>query len=190
MGIFAVILIAIGLCFDILAVTLSLSCTSCSRIKFPDVLKIVVIFVIFHISMTFAGYLIGTQLGKIEVIAKLDHWLAFGLLAIIGGNMIISSIRETDKQTYKNISTVVLLTLAFATSIDALATGISFAFALEISIWTTLLIIGVVTAVISVIGLYAGTKIKCFLGSKVEIFGGIILIAIGIKVAVEHTIGG
>lgn len=186
MGVIAVILIAIGLCFDTLAVSMSCSCSS--KITVKSAIKISLIFGVFQGIMPFIGYFIGTQLDRISFISETDHWLAFGLLLVIGGNMIINAVRGEggDDKCYTEMPLPLILTLALATSIDALATGISFAFVLTISIWLTILIIALITIIVAILGLYAGNGFKKLIGNKVEIVGGVILIAIGSKVLIEH----
>lgn len=137
----------------------------------------------FQALMPFIGYFLGIQFESL--ITSIDHWIAFGLLFLIGANMIREAFGdEDDKNSSKNdIKTMFLL--AIATSIDALAIGVTFAF-LQVNIWTAILIIGVTTFIFSFVGVAIGN----FFGSKyskpASIIGGVILILIGTKILLEH----
>ena len=137
----------------------------------------------FQALMPVIGYFLGIQFESL--ITSIDHWIAFGLLFLIGANMIREAFGdEDDKNSSKNdIKTMFLL--AIATSIDALAIGVTFAF-LQVNIWTAILIIGVTTFVYSFVGVAIGN----FFGSKyskpASIIGGVILILIGTKILLEH----
>ena len=137
----------------------------------------------FQALMPVIGYFLGIQFESL--ITSIDHWIAFGLLFLIGANMIREAFGdEDDKNSSKNdIKTMFLL--AIATSIDALAIGVTFAF-LQVNIWTAILIIGVTTFVFSFVGVAIGN----FFGSKyskpASIIGGVILILIGTKILLEH----
>ena len=117
----------------------------------------------------------------------MDHWIAFILLAIIGGKMIYEALKGEESEEEKTYSNKTLLILAIATSIDALAVGISFAF-LNVNILLAILIIGIVTAVLSFIAVYIGEKLGEMFKSKAEIFGGVVLILIGLKILIEHLL--
>jgi putative Mn2+ efflux pump MntP len=120
------------------------------------------------------------------VIEGYDHWVAFGLLAYVGGKMIVESFREQEKihreDPTKGLS---LVMLSVATSIDALAVGLSFAF-LKIPILYPSIIIGVVAFIMTMIGMVFGEKLGGLMGKKVETIGGVILIGIGVKILIEH----
>ena len=137
----------------------------------------------FQALMPVIGYFLGIQFESL--ITSIDHWIAFGLLFLIGANMIREAFGdEDDKNSSKNdIKTMFLL--AIATSIDALAIGVTFAF-LQVNIWTAILIIGVTTFIFSFVGVTIGN----FFGSKyskpASIIGGVILILIGTKILLEH----
>lgn len=137
----------------------------------------------FQALMPVIGYFLGIQFESL--ITSIDHWIAFGLLFLIGANMIREAFGdEDDKNSSKNdIKTMFLL--AIATSIDALAIGVTFAF-LQVNIWTAILIIGVTTFIFSFVGVAIGN----FFGSKyskpASIIGGVILILIGTKILLEH----
>ena len=150
MNIITIIFIAIGLAMDAFAVSIS-SGISIKQYRFENALKIALFFGGFQAIMPIIGWFAGYNLR--EFISDIDHWLAFGLLSIIGCKMIYESIkRDTGKNEPEILNNYVLLILAIATSIDALAVGVSFAF-LEISIIIPAIIIGVVTFILSFIGI-------------------------------------
>ncbi len=136
--------------------------------------------------MPLIGYLLGTGFSK--YIEKYDHWIAFVLLAFIGGKMAIEAIREKDGDNDEKTDTLKigeLTVLAVATSIDALAVGITFAF-LKVNILPSVLLIGVTTFALSLGGVLLGNRFGAKYKSKAEIAGGIILILIGLKILLEH----
>ena len=138
----------------------------------------------FQALMPLIGYFLGEQFE--EYITAVDHWIAFGLLFLIGANMIREAVsRKEDEPADSSLGFKTMLLLAIATSIDALAVGISFA-CIQVKIWSSILIIGVTTFLFSIIGV----KIGNVFGSKFEksagIIGGIILILIGLKILLEH----
>ena len=117
---------------------------------------------------------------------NVDHWIAFVLLAVIGGNMVKESLQGQDTCDYdSDFSFMKMLSLAVATSIDALAIGVSFAF-LKIKIWTAVLLIGTTTAAFSGAGIKIGNIFGCRYKSKAELAGGVILIVMGARILVEH----
>lgn len=139
--------------------------------------------------MPFLGWLIGRTV--IDYVAAFDHWLAFGLLGLIGGRMIWEVFQKKDESSKNSdISCGLLLfTLAFATSIDALAVGLSFAF-LKINILYASLIIGAVTFLVTHLGFYMGRKAGALLGRNARLIGGIILIGIGLRILISHLLEG
>lgn len=137
----------------------------------------------FQALMPVIGYFLGVQFESL--ITSIDHWIAFGLLFLIGANMIREAFSDEDeKKSSKNDAETMFL-LAIATSIDALAVGVTFAF-LQVDIWKAVLIIGVTTFIFS----FAGVAIGNFFGSKyskpASVVGGVILILIGVKILLEH----
>jgi putative Mn2+ efflux pump MntP len=137
--------------------------------------------------MPVLGWLGGRTL--VDLISNYDHWVAFGLLLVIGGRMIWESFHSKEDETKERDFSkgLPLLTLAVATSIDALAVGLSFAF-LEVNIVAAVLTIGVVCFLITGLGFLAGRKAGQVLGERAETIGGIILIGIGIRILVSHLI--
>ena len=140
----------------------------------------------FQALMPLLGYFIGITFA--DLVADVDHWIAFGLLGIIGGKMIKEAC-EKDDDTERNpdFSFKTMLLLAIATSIDALAVGVSFAF-LKVDIWTSVLIIGLMTGAFSALGMQLGHIFGCRFKSKAEFAGGLILVGIGIKILLEHIL--
>jgi len=138
----------------------------------------------FQAIMPVIGWLGGTYL--VERVSGFDHWIAFALLAFVGGKMVVEAIRSQDGECLKkNLTLKVLLMLSIATSIDALAVGLSFAL-LKVPIIAPVLIIGLLTFCISFAGVLIGDKLRQWAGKKVEILGGLILLAIGIKILKDH----
>jgi len=122
------------------------------------------------------------------LISGIDHWIAFGLLCLIGARMIFEAFREKHGgENADPVSGHVLMTLSVATSIDALAVGVSLAF-LETPIAGPVVVIGTVTFLISFLGVYVGSKFGRFLGNKAEAFGGLILIGIGVRILLEDLL--
>ncbi len=183
MKIVTILFIAIGLSMDAFAVSIS-SGLNFRNIRINNALKMALFFGFFQALMPVIGWFSGLKLRGF--ISEIDHWIAFGLLSFIGFKMIYDSIRyKSTAKEIKCLSFPVLTGLSIATSIDAFAVGISFAF-LKVFIITPVLIIGVITFLLSFIGIFIGNKIGNIFGKKIEITGGIILIAIGIKILIEH----
>ncbi|MHB1393653.1 MAG: manganese efflux pump MntP [Clostridia bacterium] len=200
MDILSIVLIAIGLSMDAFAVSVT-NGIIIKDLKISHVLKIAMYFGVFQALMPLAGWLAGFQFR--DYIINVDHWIAFALLAFIGGKMIREAFNEVneDAETVEGMSEVAistqgtasenplrmgrLLVLAVATSIDALAVGISFAF-LSVSIVWAAVVIGLITFAICFAGVYIGNKFGGLLKKKAEIAGGLILICIGLKILLEH----
>lgn len=187
MSIIEIIILAIGLSMDAVAVSIS-SSLAVKEIKFSHGLKMGAFFGGFQALMPFIGWLAGVSFRKL--IQGLDHWIAFLLLAAIGGKMIYEGCHEKDCETPKNnpFQFYVLLGLAIATSIDALAAGVSFA-VLDLNILFVVTIIGTITFTLSCLAVELGKKLGCHFGSRMEITGGVILVAIGAKILIEHLTG-
>lgn len=184
-GLLSIFLIGLSLSADCFAVSLASSVTL-KKIPFALVARVAFAFGIFQAGMVVLGWLAGSTV--IDYIAAYDHWLAFGLLGIIGGRMIWESFRENEKKERKRSDISrwpVLLTLAVATSIDALAVGLSFAF-LKVNLVMAGITIGVTSFVITIVGLYLGNHVGKLVGKRAEIIGGLVLIGIGIHILVEH----
>jgi putative Mn2+ efflux pump MntP len=135
--------------------------------------------------MPLIGYFIGISFA--DFVCSVDHWIAFVLLGIIGGNMIHESFDRNSCDVAPDFSVKAMLPLAVATSIDALAVGVSMAF-LRVNIWQAIMLIGITTGVFSFAGIYIGKFFGCRYKSKAEFIGGFILMAMGLKILLEHTL--
>ena len=137
----------------------------------------------FQALMPAIGYILGAQFQ--EAIASIDHWIAFVLLALIGGNMIHEALDNDEEEADASLDVKPMFLLAVATSIDALAIGITFAF-LKVNIIPAVCFIGIVTFIISFAGVKIGNVFGARYKNKAEIVGGIILILLGLKILLEH----
>ena len=187
------LLLAISLCFDTFTVSLSTSICYAKPIPFVRTLRIIPAFAFGQAGFTLAGWLLGT--GLYEIISSLDHWVAFIMLAYIGGKMLKESFHPSDTNDKSGDYSVIfssksLFLMTVATSIDAFAVGISIAL---LGMDTSHLIfcfssIFLITAAASLIGLKSGLKLGLNIGKRAGAVGGVILILIGIKILVEHLI--
>jgi putative Mn2+ efflux pump MntP len=181
----SILIIAIGLSADCFAVALSASITS-KHFTFARFFRFPLAFGVFQALMTVLGWLAGRAV--IDIIAAYDHWLAFALLVFIGGRMIWESFQKKSDEKARNYhGWLTLLALSIATSIDALAVGLSFAF-LEVDIAVASATIGVTAFIITIIAQLIGNRVGALAGKRAEIVGGLILIAIGIKILLEHLL--
>jgi len=180
-----ILLVAVGLAMDCFSVAITSGLTMKeTRSKFA--LKIGASFGFFQSVMPFIGWLGGTSL--LSVISGVDHWIAFALLGVIGGKMVYESLKKKGGEAKADpLKRHVLLTLSVATSIDALAVGVGFAF-LEVAIPLPVAVIGVTSFMLSVLGVYLGDRFGKYLGTRMETIGGVILIGIGLKILLEHTL--
>ena len=178
-------LIGIGLSMDCFAVSLAIGTTTKTRLIFAATI-IALFFGAFQAGMVVIGWVAGVSL--IGLISAYDHWIAFILLAIVGGKMILEGVRGGDDEAHVEVIRIVpVIVLSVATSIDALAVGVSFG-VLQRAVLIPALIIGIICFGISFAGVMLGERLEKYLGNKMEIFGGIILILIGIRILYEHTI--
>jgi len=185
MDYFTILVIAIGLSFDTFAVSLSYGVIR-SGILFRQASRIAIVLAVFQGGLTVAGYFLGSIVS--DVLKATDHWIALGLLSFLGIKMIIEGLRKTKNEETKDFSsTIVLLTIALGTSIDAFAVGISFAL-LDVKIWEAGVVISAVTFLASMTAIRIGKSAGVRLGNKVEIIGGLLLIAIGLKIFIEHIL--
>jgi len=184
---FPIILItAISLSADCFAVALCL-CISRQTLSLRQFVRLPLAFGIFQALMMAIGWLAGHTV--VDLISAYDHWVVFGLLAVIGGRMIWESFHEKDEdRTEKAFARwLTLLALSLATSIDSLAVGLSFAF-LKVDIILASGTTGLTTGVITIIGQLIGNRVGALVGKRAEIAGGIILIIIGIRILIEHML--
>jgi len=184
MRLMTIIVIAVGLAMDAFAVSVTNGATY-KKQGSNHAFKIAFAFGGFQAIMPVVGWLAGLTLR--EFIRDYDHWVAFILLAFIGGKMIYESfkIKRAQKQT-DTLSAAMLLVLALATSIDALAVGITFSFLLAGSLAIAVIIIGLITFVFSYTGFYIGKRFGHFFETGIEALGGLILLGIGTKILLEH----
>ncbi len=186
MSVIAVIGIAVGLAMDATAVAIATS-IMLGRVNGRQIFRFAFHFGLFQAGMPVIGWLAGR--GLREYIESWDHWVAFALLALIGGKAIVDVFRGAEEDTSVPDPTrgLSLIVLSVATSIDALAVGLSLAL-LEVTIWYPAAVIGVITAGLTVCGMLLGARVGQRFGLRVRVLGGIILIGIGIKILVEHTL--
>lgn len=180
MDLLSILLIGLSLSLDATAVA-----AACGAIgvRLRTALRVAAFFGGFQCLMPVIGWLGGSGLSSI--IAGFDHWVAFGLLLIVGGRMIYGSFRSEHSKPIDANHLPVLLLLSLATSIDALAVGISLAF-LKVLIFKPAVIIGLVTFILSLAGIYFGKIIGRIIHHKLELLGGVILLGIGIRILTEH----
>ena len=177
-----ILVIAVGLAMDAFSVSIAYGITTKSNGK-TNAIKMASSFGAFQAFMPVLGWLIGVEI--LELIAGFDHWLAFGLLTLIGCKMIYEATSVEHQPKDKRLDLYTLLILSVATSLDALAVGLSFAL-LKVSITMPIAIIGTITFTLSFLGATIGDKIGNAQSSKIEVLGGLILIAIGVKILLEH----
>jgi manganese efflux pump family protein len=184
----SLIFIALSLSADCFAVALG-GGVSVRNLRYIQVFRTGLVFGIAQAIMPVIGWLIGRTI--IDFIARFDHWIAFGLLAIVGGRMIWEGFHDKEQKDKSLDITrgMLLITLAFATSIDALAVGLSFAF-LNVNILMASLIIGITAFIITNLGFYIGRRAGGLLGQRAKIAGGIILIGIGLRILLSHLLAG
>jgi len=184
MDIFTVLILAIGLSMDSFAVSISCGLAE-QKVSFQHAVKIALAFATFQGVLPVLGWFMGT--GIKSYVEGVDHWIAFILLAYLGGKMIYEGItmpadkKESDIYSFRHI-----MILSIATSIDALVVGFSYALAETEKIFGGAVIIGGVTFFFSMLGIRIGKDVGGRFGSKVEILGGLILIGIGTKILLEH----
>ena len=183
MNLIELLLIAIGLSMDAFAVAVCAGLTM-KKAGLKKMLTVGLYFGVFQAVMPLIGYLTASLFA--DQIINYDHWIAFILLCFLGGKMIFESFKkEEDQKGEASLNPAQMLPLALATSIDALAVGVSFAF-LRVDIIPAVLFIGTATFVISMLGVKIGNVFGIKFKSKAEIFGGVILIFIGFKILFEH----
>lgn len=181
---FEVLILAVALSMDAFAVSLGLGAKQTNLDQYLA-LKISIFFGFFQGFMPLIGYLAGVGLSSF--IESIDHWIAFILLSSIGAKMIYDSFAEPIEENISKVTNKVLLILAIATSIDAMAAGFTLTL-MAPTIAVSIFVIGLTTFVFSYIGVFIGSHGGAYLESKAEFLGGIVLIAIGLKILIEHTL--
>jgi putative Mn2+ efflux pump MntP len=177
-----ILLIALSLAMDSFSASITRGFTNTKTKILAEALKTGLFFGSFQAIMPVIGWILGLSIA--DLISGFDHWIAFGLLVFIGLRMIYETLKKESKQIVSSPSFKVLIMLSIATSIDALAVGLSLSF-LETSIITPAIIIGIITFILSFLGVYLGKKFGSYF-KKIGILGGIILIIIGLRILLEH----
>lgn len=187
MGLFTLLLLALGMSVDAFAAALARGASSL-HFTWQQTLKTALIFGVVESITPLIGYTVGSLAQ--HWIEQYDHWLAFGLLAALGIKMIVGALSEDDDATEANLPANkglwFTITTAIATSIDSMIVGVGLAF-LDVNIWLTALTIGLSTTIMAAIGLQLGRVLGTKIGSRAEIVGGIVLIGIGVSILLEHT---
>ena len=185
MHLFTIIVVAVGLAIDAFAVSI-VSGSAYKQLHVKHVVRMAVFFGAFQAVMPLIGFMAGLSVR--QYIEFCDHWIAFGLLSAVGGKMIYESFKiKSIEERFDPSNIFVLLMLSVATSIDALAIGITLSL-ITCSIIAAVIIIGLVTFVLSYLGVYIGKKFGHFFENKIEAFGGLVLIGLGIKILIEHLL--
>jgi putative Mn2+ efflux pump MntP len=181
------ILIAFGLAMDAFAVSIA-SGLAIPKVTGRHVFRMAFHFGLFQALMPIVGWFVGASVAR--HLAAWDHWIAMALLGFIGGKMLYEAIRgEAETSCADPTRGARLVTLSIATSIDALAVGLSLAM-LGVSVWQPALVIGVITAALSTVGILFGSRLGCHWGTRAQVAGGLVLIAIGVRIVVSHIASG
>ncbi len=176
------LILAVALAMDSVAVSIAIG-SKYKDLLVSKALFAAAVFGFFQGAMPIAGYFIGISFA--EYVQAYDHWIAFILLVGLGGKMLYEAYKNEFDDEVTDLSTKTLITLAIATSIDAMAIGVTFAF-LQTDIYTAAGVIALVTFVLCIIAVYIGKKLGSLLESKAEMLGGVILIGLGTKILLEH----
>ena len=182
MNLFSLFAIAVGLSMDAFAVSVCKG-LAMHRLSLKNTVILGLWFGGFQALMTLLGYFLGSQFQR--YITSIDHWIAFALLALIGISMIREALSKEEESINDSVDFRNMLVLAVATSIDALAVGITFAF-LDVSIVPAVSFIGIITFTLSMAGVKVGNLFGMRYKSRAELAGGIILICIGLEILLEH----
>lgn len=183
MSLITIFLLAVGLGIDAFSVAIGIGASN-NKKSWAPVLRLAGAFGLFQFAMPLIGWLAGSTV--VAMIENFDHWIAFGLLALIGGKMIWEGFeKESDEEQPDQTRGWPLLLLSIATSIDALAVGFSFSL-LKTPILYPAAIIGAVCFIMTAVGMIFGKALARIFGRKVEILGGLVLIGIGVKILIEH----
>lgn len=177
--------LALGLAMDAFAVAIAAG-LSLSQVTPRQTFRLAFHFGLFQFMMPIFGWLGGRQL--VDAISPYDHWVAFALLGVVGGKMLLEAGRPQDEASFSDPTRgVMLVTLSLATSMDALAVGLSMAL-IDVSMWGPSVVIGLVAATLTAIGIRYGSKLGASWGRKAEVAGGCILLAIGLHILLSHTL--
>jgi putative Mn2+ efflux pump MntP len=186
LGFFEILMIAVGMAMDAFAVSLGAGASGHAK-GGRAIFRLSFHFGLFQFLMPVIGWYLGSTIAP--YIGAVDHWIAFGLLAFVGGRMVRAGLRAGQETLGNDPSRgLTLVALCVATSIDALAIGLSLAM-LRVTIWYPSVVIGVVTGGLSLVGLRLGTQLGARFGKRMEIVGGTILIGIGLRLVLSHVTG-
>lgn len=183
MGFITLFIIAFGLTFDTFAASTTIG-LMVNKIRFKEATRLALIMAFFQALLPLIGWFIGIYIR--EWIINFDHWVAFGLLLILGGKMIVEGFKhEDERKTFNPFKLRVIITIAIATSIDALIAGVSFGLS-DLNIYLAIGLIGFMTYLMAMLGMLLGKTIGSAIGRKMEIIGGVMVVAIGTKILFEH----
>lgn len=188
MSFYTILIIAIGLCMDTVSVSIAAGCSK-HPLHIGSILRFAFVLAFMQGGMPIMGWFLGEHIANL--LSRVDHWIAFALLSLVGGKMLYDGIinnhhhHHKKKKSLKFTSYKVLLTLGLATSIDAFAVGFTFA-ALHQTIWLPALIISLTTLTFALLGVLIGKKMGHHFQNYAEIVGGLLLIGIGLKIVIEH----
>lgn len=185
MDFLSLFILAVGLSMDAFAVSVCKG-LAMSKITFKKVAICGIWFGGFQALMPLIGYFLGIQFK--DYITSIDHWVAFILLCIIGINMIREALSKDEEEPNASLDVKTMFMMAVATSIDALAVGVTFAFLPDTNIWAAISFIGIITFILSMIGVKIGNIFGTKYKSKAEFAGGLILIILGLKILLEHIL--
>ena len=183
MGIGELLILAVGLSMDAFAVSICKG-LSVKKAGLKQMATCGIWFGGFQALMPLIGFFLGALF--YDAISSFDHWVAFGLLALIGINMLREALSKDDEEANDDMSIKTMFVMAVATSIDALAVGISLAMAGDVNIWVAIACIGVITFLMSGLGVKIGNVFGAKFEKKAEAAGGVILILLGLKILLEH----
>ncbi len=187
MHLFDIVVISIGLAMDASAVSMAAAASGYAQDR-RAVFRLSFHFGLFQFMMPVIGWLLGT--GFVSYVRAVDHWIAFGLLAFVGGRMVREGFADTDESLHRDPSKgLTMVMLSVATSIDALAIGLSLA-VMDVNIWYPSALIGIITSAMSVAAICIGKRVGAAFGSRMEIVGGIILIGLGLKILIPALFNG
>lgn len=182
MSLIEIVLLSVGLAMDAFAVSICKG-LSMKKMNWKNAIIVALYFGLFQALMPVLGYFLGSTFE--HIVTNIDHWIAFILLGLIGGNMIKESFSGEDEKKDDSVDFKTMVVLAIATSIDALAVGITFAF-LKVNIIMSVALIGAITFAISLVGVKVGNRFGDKFQNKAELAGGVILIILGLKILLEH----
>lgn len=182
----SLLLMSAGLAMDATAVAAACGCST-PRVRPLDALKMSLIFGAFHVLMPLLGWAVGARVGR--WIQAYDHWVAFGVLAFLGGKMFREALGDPEEAPPDSFRLSLLLSMAVGISLDALAIGFTLPL-LGASLVPALAAMGGVTALFTLLGLAAGRRFGALLGRRLDIAGGLVLIGIGLKILIEHLQSG